>query len=261
MTEIAKYEHGRFCWVDFSAADLAKAAEWFSELFGWEVDEQDTEGGPPYAMLKLDGKVVAGMGQLSDEMKAAGVPPMWNNYVAVDDAAKIAERVVALGGTIAVPVMKVMDAGSLAFFNDPEGANFAVWQANEHHGAALVNVPNTWSWSELNSWDIQRAAGFYGELFGWTFADAPGAHAYKVAKVGDEDRAGMLQMNPNWGKMPAIWGTYFRVEDTDATCKKIEASGGTVRVPPTDLPTGRFAVVTEPDGGTFTIIQRPDADA
>jgi len=257
MPEVERYEHGRFCWVDFSAADMDRAAAWFSELFGWDVEHQDTHGGPPYAQFTLGGKVVAGVGQLSPEMKAAGVPPVWNNYVGVDDAAAIAKRVVELEGTVVVPVMKVMGAGSLAYFNDPEGANFAVWQAGEHHGAEVVNELNTWSWTELNSWDVERAAGFYGALFGWSFVDAPGAHAYKVARAGNEDRAGMLQIDPSWGKMPPVWGTYFRVEDCDATCKRIEATGGTIRVPPTTLPTGRFAVVTEPDGGTFTIIQRP----
>lgn len=255
MSEISEYEHGRFCWVDLSAHDMKAAGAWYSELLGWTVEEQDTQGGPPYAMFMKGDKVIAGIGQTSDEMKQAGVPPMWNNYVSVDDVGAIADKVTSLGGKTIVEPMKVLDAGHLAFFTDPEGATFAVWQAAEHPGATLINEPGAFSWNELLSRDIGKAASFYGELFGWTFVDIPIGHPYKVGKLGDRDQLGLLQIDDNFGPMPAMWSTYFAVADCDATVAKISATGGKVIRPPTDIAPGRFAVVGDPQGGNFNVIQ------
>jgi predicted enzyme related to lactoylglutathione lyase len=35
----------------------------------------------------------------------------------------------------------VGDAGRMAVFTDPEGAQFSVWQARRHRGATVVNEP------------------------------------------------------------------------------------------------------------------------
>lgn len=258
MTTISEYEPGRFCWTDFTAHDKAAAAAWFSALFGWEVQDQDTKGGPPYAMFTKDGKVVAGLGQMSDEMKAAGVPPMWNAYVNVQDVARTVARAKDLGAEVVVDTMQVMDAGSLAFLKDPEGTAFALWQADAHPGAQLINEPGSFSWAELATRDAGQASSFYGELFGWSIVDVPGGHPYKIAKGNGADWAGILPMDERWGAMPSCWCTYFAVDDTDETCAKVEATGGKVMVPPTDIPYGRFAVVSEPHGGVFTVIKLAD---
>ena len=82
MTTMTSYPEGLFSWVDLVAHDLDAAAKWYAELFGWEAKTQDTGGGPPYVMFFKDGHTVAGAGQMSDEMKAQGVPPLWNDYLA-----------------------------------------------------------------------------------------------------------------------------------------------------------------------------------
>ena len=42
------FNPGEFCWVDLNAHDLAAAAAWYDELFGWKHVAQETHGGPPY---------------------------------------------------------------------------------------------------------------------------------------------------------------------------------------------------------------------
>ncbi|MCA9704396.1 MAG: VOC family protein [Myxococcales bacterium] len=257
MTEMTKYEPGVFCWVDHAAHDLEAAERWYAELFGWEIARQDTGGGPPYSMLLKDGKHVAGMGQMNDPMKSAGVPPMWNDYIAVDDVEAVAKRVEAAGGKVMVPPMKVMDAGWLAFFTDPGGASFGVWQAGEHHGAQLVNEPGAFSWNELSTRDVPGSRAFYEQVFGWGFTEQDmGSFQYTVIKAGDRDNGGIMPMHgPMWEGIPPHWMTYFTVEDCDAAAKKVEQTGGKVMVPPNDIPPGRFAVVQDPQGGIFTVIK------
>jgi predicted enzyme related to lactoylglutathione lyase len=256
MPERTKYEHGTFCWVDLSAHDMDAAVAWYGGLFGWTLEIQPSHGGPPYGMFFQDGKPVAGIGQLSDEMKQRGVPPTWNNYVSVDDAAAIEKRVVELGGSVVFPTMKANEAGWLAFFTDPSGAMFAVWQAGEHCGANLVNEPGTFCWNELASKDVAASREFYGDLFGWTFKSDGGSPDYTEFCVGEQVGGGMLPMQPEWGEMPPYWMVYFCVDDIESSTNKVAETGGKVLMPPKTIDhVGTFSVVQDPQGAVFSLIK------
>jgi predicted enzyme related to lactoylglutathione lyase len=66
----------------------------------------------------------------------------------------------------------------------------------------------------------------------------------------------MMQPNPGMKGMPPQWATYFTVNDADETAKKAAELGGTVIVPPMDIPTvGRFCGITSPQGVMFLVIK------
>jgi len=256
MTTRDGYAHGEFCWVDLSSTDMKAAAKWYGEVLGWGFAPGDTQGGPPYGMLTKGDAVVAGLGELSEAMRSEGVPPTWNSYVAVDDAAAVEAKVEALGGSVVVPTMQVLDAGKLAFFADPEGAVFAVWEKGAHFGADVVNEPGSFCWNELATRDLDRAAAFYSGLFGWEIVAMEGPAPTKMAIVRNagRDNGDMLQMTEEWGDLPSHWMVYLAVEDCDAAAKRVSELGGKVGVPPTDIPPGRFSVCTDPQGAVFTVI-------
>jgi predicted enzyme related to lactoylglutathione lyase len=53
---------------------------------------------------------------------------------------------------------------------------------------------------------------------------------------------------------------YFAVADCDATAASVERLGGSVTVPPTDVPgIGRFAMLRDPQGAVFAVIRFHDA--
>ncbi len=55
---------------------------------------------------------------------------------------------------------------------------------------------------------------------------------------------------------PNFWLAYFAVEDTDATVARAEELGGAVAAPAFDVPgVGRMAVLTDPQGAVFAVIQ------
>jgi predicted enzyme related to lactoylglutathione lyase len=83
-----------------------------------------------------------------------------------------------------------------------------------------------------------------------------GGASYTEWKLGDKTIAGMMTM-PDMvpAEVPAHWLVYFGVADTDATVAKATELGATTIVPPTDIPPGRFAVLTDPDGATFAVIK------
>lgn len=256
MPERSTYAHGEFSWVDLMAKDMESACKFYEGLFGWTHTLQPGHGGPPYAMFHLHGKDVAGIGQMSPEMIASGMPPVWNSYINVDNIEETAKKATELGATITVPPMKAMEAGWLFFAQDPMGAHIGFWQKNTHCGANIVSEPNTFCWNELACKDIDKAKDFYGALLGWDFADNPMSPSkYYIIKIDGEDKGGLLQMTEEWGDMPPCWSVYFRVDDVNASVAKLQELGGSVHVPPFPIPIGSLSIVADSNGGTFTLIQ------
>jgi predicted enzyme related to lactoylglutathione lyase len=155
--------------------------------------------------------------------------------------------------------MDVAAEGRMAIAADPTGAVFGVWQAGNHFGTALVNEPGAISWNELATRDVDAARRFYSAVFGYEWEDmdtGEGGPRYATFAVGGRAVGGALQMNDSWpAGVPAHWMPYFVVADTDQAAATVQRLGGTVNTPPMDSPYGRFAVVADPQGGVFSIIQ------
>ncbi len=259
MSTVTSYAHGIPSWIDLATPDPDGAKAFYAELFGWEYDDNDTDQPDAvYTMASRDGHSAAGMMQLSEEMAASGMPPVWTSYVTVDDLDAAVGKVEAAGGAVLRPPMDVMDAGRMAVVADPAGAAFALWEAGEHIGAEVINEPGAFSWSELMTPDPQQVAPFYEAVFGWTTQTAPMPNGdYTVFFVEGGSTDGIAgAMAPPMPGMPPLWGIYFNVADATACVARAQELGGTVVVEPTEIPgTGWFATITDPQGATFSIMQ------
>jgi predicted enzyme related to lactoylglutathione lyase len=117
-------------------------------------------------------------------------------------------------------------------------------------------APGTPNWVDLGVDDLDAAAAFYGELFGWTCSE-PGpveeTGGYRMFLLGDEMVAGL---GPKQNPGPPYWTTYVSVADADATVARAKAAGGTVFLEPMDvLDAGRMAVFADPTGAVLSIWQ------
>lgn len=264
------YQHGLFSWADVSAPDPAAASAFYAALFDWEAkDEQMPDGSFMYTMFSMGGKAAAGLGQQPTEMAAQGIPPMWNAYVTVDNVDDTIAKWTAAGGTVMMPAMDVMTSGRMAFVVDPEGAYVGLWQAGDHLGAGVFHKPGAMNWNELNTRNAAGAREFYGKALGWTFEEFPGSDpTYWLITMPDKKQGdplsedayngGILTMDENFPEsIPPHWGVYFGVADTEATAAKVTELGGSIVVPAMDTPAGRISVVSDPQGGTFSIIAPP----
>lgn len=267
MTIRDDFQPGEFCWIDLSAHDMPKAIEFYGQLFGWQAMQQETQGGPPYAFFVDGQNGCAAVGQMSDEMKAQGIPPMWNSYVCVADCAASEAKAKELGATITVPTMEVPGHGKLCFMLDPDGGSIALWQTTSKSGPGLkIHEPGSLAWNELMCRDVDKAKQFYGALFGWEFVDMPmtspaGEMTYTMARSGDTDVAGMMPMvGPQFEGVPTHWMVYFAVDNCADMTQKAEGLGGKVLVPPMTIQVGTFSCVSDVQGGTFSMIQRSNAD-
>jgi predicted enzyme related to lactoylglutathione lyase len=248
VPEMTKYEPGTPSWVDLGAADPAAAARFYSDLFGWTFESagpvEETGG---YGMFKRGGKQVAGLGPQMDTSRS----PYWSTYVSVADVEATLARVEVDGGTIIMPAMDVMEAGRMAIFTDPTGAQLSLWQPQAMLGAEIVNEPGALCWNELQCSNTHAAENFYERVFNWQANTMDmGGFSYTLFMLGSQQVAGMLGRDG-----PARWTVSFAVADCDATVAKAKQLGGTVIEEPRDLPVGRFAVLADPEGADFGVIK------
>ena len=255
MSERTSYEPGTPCWVDHASPDLDASIGFYGALFGWDVPETETaEQTGGYRQAMKNGKPVAGMMPHMQE----GQPTVWSSYVSVADAEATTAAVKEAGGTVIAEPMEVLDLGKMAVFTDPSGAVFGIWQPGTFIGAELANEPGALSWNELNTRDPEAAKAFYGAVFGWNFEenDMGEMGTYTTLKLGDGMVGGMLNMTERGvpEQVPAHWQVYFSVENTDAAVAKAEEKGGSVMVPPMEVPAGRFSILVDPHGASFAVI-------
>lgn len=248
--EMTQYANGVPSWIDLGTPDIGRASDFYSGLFGWQIDEGPPEAGG-YRLCMLRGKPVAGLGP---HMNPG--PPFWATYVSVADADATAATVAANGGTVLVPPMDVMDVGRMAVFMDPNGAAFSVWQPRAHIGAVIVNEPGTLCWNELMTTDVEGSKAFYAAVFGWSgVTHGEGVGAYTELSVDGRAIAGMMERPLEMpAEMPPFWGVYFAVADTDAAVARTVELGGQVIIEPREIEPGRFAVVMDPTGAAFNVL-------
>ena len=249
------YAQGTPSWVDLQTTDQAAAKAFYGGVFGWTYDDQPMDAGAVYSIAKIGDGQVAAIAPQSPELKAAGAPPMWNTYLAVNSVNDATAKVGPAGGTVAMEPFDVMDAGRMSFVLDPSGAPVALWQANQHIGASLVNEPGTVTWNELIT-DNPAAVPFYEQVLGVTTTTMEmGEDKYTMFQVGGKEVAG--SMPPQMAGVPNHWQVYFAVADADAAAAKIKQLGGSVMVEPFDTPIGKMAVVADPQGAVFSLFQAP----
>ena len=249
MGQRESYEPGVFSWADLATTDADAAKAFYSDLFGWELDDLELPGGGTYTMALIDGRRVGALGTVQQE----GQPSAWNAYVTVEDADANAAKAGELGGTVVAEPFDVMTAGRMAVIADPTGAIFCTWQPGDNIGAQLVNGHGQLSLTQLNTTDPDKASAFYSELFGWRIEPTEGTEIpYWGIYVGDNLNAGMMEL-PAGQPMPSHWLVYFGHSDLDAAAEKIRAAGGTLLVEKLAVPGGEIVVAQDAQGAVFGI--------
>lgn len=119
-------------------------------------------------------------------------------------------------------------------------------------------------WYELMTNDRAAAEDFYTKVVGWTlspFGDP--ADPYMIVEAGGQGVGGIMTIPQEacaQGLQPC-WAGYVHVADIDAACAKLAGAGGKVHRAPDLIPTiGRFAVVSDPQGAMFNMLQPESKD-
>ena len=123
----------------------------------------------------------------------------------------------------------------------------------------MVSSHGRFVWYELMTTDIETAKAFYANVVGWGTRDSsmPGL-AYSLFTVGDAPVTGLMTLPEDARRTGATphWIGYVGVDDVDAAVDRITRLGGTVYVPPTDVPNiSRFSVVADPQMATLALVK------
>lgn len=124
-------EHGQFCWTEIAGTDLTAATSFYSNVFGWNVN-QSTSGASEFPYLEFsssgekepDGAIY----EMNPEWFGGHTPPAHLMiYVAVDDVDAAAAKAETLGASTLRPPMDIPNVGRMAVLRDPTGAAFSIF--------------------------------------------------------------------------------------------------------------------------------------
>jgi len=248
--------NGTISWVDLSTPDIEGAKVFYAELLGWELTTQSTDMGD-YVVGSVGGRDVAGMMAQPDEV--AGQPATWTAFVVVGDIEATLARVTEAGGSVLQPPFEIPGGAWVAVIADGSGAMLALISGGPEPGVFFSDQVGAVCWSELMTRDPDAAETFYRSVFDWTAerSDAgDGGMEYTVFRLGEEEVAGMIRTPGHLPpEVPDSWSVYFTVADCRATEKRAGELGGSTILGATPTPMGPFAVLADPAGAAFQVME------
>jgi len=129
-----------------------------------------------------------------------------------------------------------------------------------------VDVRGRFVWHQLMTRDVPGAKQFYAKLVGWKTMPWPLDPSYTVCHADAGPAAGIMQIPADLpGEVPSHWMQYIGTRDVDGTADAaVRAGGSVVKAPENMAGAGRYAVLQDPQGAMFAIIDpenaRPEAE-
>ncbi len=258
LVEPATSDHhaGKVIFTELVTPDLVAAKRFYGELFGWSFRDIDL-GRIEFTEASLEGRPVAGM--IRKDMPADGHrQPAWLTFIATRDVDAAEALAVQHGAKLLFKPHTIPRLGREAVLADPQGAVFAMLASSSGDPPDALADPGNWIWSSLITNDPDTDAAFYQTLFGYDVFDLPGQDETRHLMLASDSYA-RASVNPLPSERPDArprWLNYIRVDDVAATSAKVVSLGGSVVVPPRiDRNGGRIAVVVDPAGAAFGLLE------
>jgi uncharacterized protein len=252
---------GKMVWADLVTPDLAAAEKFYGGLFGWTF-HRIRAGSFDYAVAMLDGRPIGG---LVEKPIPAGEhhQSAWLTFMAVGDIDSVKRTAVAHGAKILADSRTYPMRGRQCVLSDPEGAVFAILASSSGDSPDYLPVTGEWIWSSLHAKDAGAEAAFYQELFGYDVFELPS----------DDDSEHLILSSDNYARASANslaggssrrhphWLNFVRVDNAADMTAKVIAMGGHVLVEPrVDRHGGMLAVVADPAGAPFGLMEWSESD-
>jgi predicted enzyme related to lactoylglutathione lyase len=258
----AEHHVGKVVWADLVTPDLAVAERFYGRLFGWTFQTVHT-GDSDYAVAAVDGRPVGGLLQksiASGEHRQSA----WLTFIAVRDVDTAKRAALAHGAKVVSDSRSYPLRGRQAVFSDPKGAVFAILASSSGDAPDYLAAPGEWIWSSLLSQDPGAEAGFYQEVFSYDVFDLASDDGLEHVILSSEDyaRASVNAMPGDSMRRHPHWLNFLRVDNTVDMTAKVVAAGGRVLVEPhVDRHGGQVAVVADPAGAPFGLMEWTDSDS
>lgn len=252
MTHTEQHPSGTPAWVDVmvgNETDRLALMSFYRTLFDWTW-EVGTEETGFYSIALHGGHPVMGLGQ---ESSGTGTQVV---YFATDDIDEATTKAAALGATVFMGPIKVMNQGSMALLADPVGAVHGLWQPVDFKGFGAMYEPNAPGWFDHASKDPDAAAHYYEALLGHKVSEPE--PSMKILTVGDQWVASCSYDLID--RPMARWNPIYVVDSLSRIRDTVRELGGTVIVEEMPVPGSAICVVSEPVAqSTLTVMRAGDA--
>jgi predicted enzyme related to lactoylglutathione lyase len=258
----AERHPGKVIFVELVTPDLTAAEKFYGGLFGWTF--RDTQAGTTkYAEALLDGHTVAGI--VHREVRAGEQrQPAWLTFIAVRDVDAAKTTAVNNGAKVLFQPHSIPNRGREAVFTDPQGAIFAVLASTSGDPPDELADPGEWIWSSLVTSDPDTDAAFYQKMFDYEVYEAPADPGVQHLMVATDSyaRASMNSLPAAKPNVHPHWLNYVRVVDAvQATAKAVSLGGRVLVEPRLDRHGGRIALLADPAGAPFGLLEWPDTES
>lgn len=250
---------GAPCWVELATGNEKRALDFYGMLFGWEyrLTPDSTVMTGQYAVANRDGFAVAGIFQSER-------PSGWVPHIAVSDTTAGADRVGVCGGQVELGPIDFPRYDSMVYARDPLGAP-VVLRSPPVGWLFTSGSAGTFASADLNTRDGVVADEFYCRMFGFQSVQLGDGLDFDYAQWQVDGHPVLYRyvMGPEYQPgTPAHWMVYFvadPAEGTDVTAGRALGLGGTLAIEPHDSALGRVAILVDPDGAPFAVIDTTDS--
>jgi predicted enzyme related to lactoylglutathione lyase len=256
-----EHHSGKIVWADLVTPDLAAAEKFYGALFGWTFRTIHA-GNSDYAVAMLDGRPIGGLVQ---KAIASGEhhQSAWLTFIAAGDVDAVKRTALAHGAKLLSEVRNYPMRGRQAVLSDPEGAVFAILASSSGDSPDYLPAPGEWIWSSLHAKDAGNEAAFYQELFGYDVFDMPSDDSLEhlIFSTDNYARASANSLPGGSPRRHPHWLNFVRVENAADMTAKVIAMGGHVLVEPRpDRHGGMLAVVADPAGAPFGLMEWSESE-
>jgi uncharacterized protein len=257
----SEHHSGKVIWAELVTPNLSEAEHFYAGLFGWTFNDASPANGH-YALALLNGEPVAGL--IHHPLRAGEKrQPYWLTFIAVQDVDSAERVALGSGGRVVVAPRSYAARGRQAVLTDPQGAPFAVLASSRGDPPDYLAQNGAWIWSSLLTRDPESVIAFYQKIFGYEVFDLQSDDGLQHAVLATDDlaRASVNALPMDSAHRQPHWLNFIRVGDAAAMATRAVALGGTVLVAPRpDRHGGRFAVMADPAGAPFGVMEWSDTD-
>jgi hypothetical protein len=257
----SEHHAGKMLWADLVTPDLAAAEKFYGAVFGWAF-QAVRAGDVNYAVAMLEGRPIGG---LVEKAIPAGQHQQsaWLTFLAANDVDSVKKIAVSHGAKVLTGIKSYPMRGRQCVLSDPEGAVFALLASSSGDTPDYLPAVGNWIWTSLHAKDAGAEAAFYQNLLGYDVFDQPSDDGLEhlILSTDDYARASANDMERGSARRHSHWLNFVRVENAAETAAKVTAMGGRVLVEPrADRHGGMLAVVADPAGAPFGVMEWSDSD-
>ena len=224
---------------EIAGPDGPALQQYYRDLFGWDVQAQGPEMGNYGVVMWMEGGIGGGIMESTDDMPVSNYVTF---YIQVDDLQAALDKLSGLGGATVMPPMEIApEVGSVAMFADPAQNAIGLYSLPAEMSGETPprsSAPPVVHF-ELGGDDGQALEDFYTAVFGWQVngMTMPDGGVYRLVQQEPDGIGGGIFQHME-GMPPNAPGIAVAVDDLQAYLDKAVSLGGSVLMPPNEIPGG-----------------------